>query len=198
MKKGLLLILPILAIFLTLQTNFFKIKSIKCSVEEETCPDELSKRLKKLENKSIFFTNLELEISQILSEQTTHSLNSISKEIPDKIALSFKKQVEINPKFAQLNLEKDEISQKDQQKILSLLNSAKDNKIEISKIKVDKGLFVLEIDNMQVIMKDNSELAIKKLAVILEKFNFEEHGTQIAEIDLRFKLPVLRENKTQF
>lgn len=84
---------------------------------------------------------------------------------------------------------------------LNLTSELKKQSLTPDKIELRDEIFILTLaDQKQVLLNNNAELKtnLAKLAVILNKKDSLNLPTDFNEIDLRFRLPVLRITKTQF
>jgi hypothetical protein len=82
------------------------------------------------------------------------------------------------------------------QKFSSLVQAINDNDIHLNKvIWKDKTEIILKIDNLEVILDESEDFSyqMKRLAAILEDHSLQEDLKSKSYLDLRFKLPVLKD-----
>jgi len=82
------------------------------------------------------------------------------------------------------------------QKFSSLVQAINDNDINLDRIVWnDKTEIILKIDNLEVVLDETEDFSyqMKRLATILEDHSLQEDLKSKRHLDLRFKLPVLKD-----
>ncbi|NCO11932.1 MAG: hypothetical protein COZ34_01810 [Candidatus Pacebacteria bacterium CG_4_10_14_3_um_filter_34_15] len=196
----------------------FKINVINCRVSKNNCSQELYQKLEILKGKSLFFVNLDRELTNNEISTETILLQNYQKRFPGTISLEFSEE-----KVAyQLNLEENQLfisefgnilpnnqnvvdlptvswnskqSQESHTKILKILNSVNGTDLIIEKItRINDKEIVINIKNNPplIIDEDSIDSKVAILVTLLNSREIKEYGKPIKEIDLRFNLPVLR------
>ncbi|MBU0974693.1 hypothetical protein KKD03_03260 [Patescibacteria group bacterium] len=210
-----LLFLPITLFLLGF---LFKINVINCQVSRINCKPELYQKLEVLKGKSLFFVNLDRELSKNDICTETILLQNFQKQFPGTILLEFSEEKVVY----QLNFEESKLyisefgnilpssqnvndlpevswnsklSSESHAEILKILNSVNDSNLIIEKITrlSDKEIVIYIKDNPKIIIDEeviDSKVGI--LVTLLNSREIKEYEEPIEEIDLRYNLPVLR------
>ena len=153
-----------------------------------------------------FFTpKLESKVSNASEEQAVASYQvefkgQTKQVLPNGKLVDKEKNgpiIQLNEQLAQACETTQQVPTAWHQKFLELNKGLQANQLSPDLVKVNQEFIVLQINGKQVLLFDELPTNLKRLQLILEKYNFAQAETEIKEIDLRFKLPILRSAVTQ-
>ena len=204
-------------IILLILGSLLKINVIHCQISNMNCNPELYSKLEVLRGKSLFFVNLDKELSSNGLELKTLFLKEYQKKFPNTIILNFNEEkalyqleVEGNRSIIselgntlQSNQKNEQLPQvvwnnddtPDHLKIIKIINSAKNNNLKVDKIIWENNKeIIIKINSSPKIIIDTETLnsKIDMLGILLTSREIKDYEETIKEIDLRFNLPVLR------
>lgn len=170
--------------------RIFAIQEVSCTLLEKACTAEVSESIESYLNQQHFFVT---DFSS-LEKETGYSVVSFSKQIPGKIDL------EIKP--AAFALETKQLVQIDDNAVDAVAASLSNAQIEyqaIEKVESAQVLVVQLANDRQAILRlTHLEVDTEKLLLVLSNIDFNQVDVAIREVDVRYRLPVLRTETTSF
>ncbi len=201
----------------------FKVQEVKCVVQDHPCSAEAEQQAQTLNHRSFFFTDLEKVGADNLSSLPGYQLVSIQRQLPQTVVLTLQQNAALY-RLRQIDTNETVVVDTqgyfytaDQQESLPLVVVVDKNQnpdrhtqlVDLFKTLTDEHITFKQIevvsDNVALIYLDGQTTAVinvsspiqdtKKLSIVLKGI---EPGTlsQIQEIDVRYRLPVLRPIRT--
>jgi hypothetical protein len=170
--------------------NWLQLGQIDCQLDNDTCPKSLMADLDTLKSTSLFLIN-----EESIPLPPSIQVSSFKKNLPSTLILDLKSQlpgmiIQLDElKSINTNLE---LSQ--QTKLIK--KTLEENQVKVVNIDHDlnQSTLVINLDNNVRALLPTHTLnqSLSHLILITSNLNFDDIDLKIVEVDLRYKLPVLR------
>lgn len=207
--------------------TFFRVKTVKCTLDNEVCPEALQSSLNVLQNQSLFFVDLQKAATKN-GIPVPATLTKLKKQLPHTVSVEFSSEtllyqlqtdqgmvaisssgtvfhdiaerppitIEVKPPLNQLITADGHLLPDMHQGLVAVVENLGKYQLPISHITwVDKDSILLIMNEGQltgIIDSKSPNTELEKLQTILQSDQYQKVASTVKEIDVRFKLPVLR------
>lgn len=171
-------------------SQILTIKQIVCTSRDQVCSPQTLSMLATFQGRSLFFTDVDRALSQFKPA-------TVTRKLPHTLIINL---TENDYQFYELvdfvikETGAEKLVPDLNQKINTLVNSLTDKKIEYLRLELINQVFIVYLNDQVRVLIDENEIqaGVYRLEMILQNVDLKAVDLNIKEIDVRFKLPVLK------